>query len=158
MHRTAIGISACLLGQACRYDGASKVCAAAQALAADPRFDVVPVCPEALGGLSTPRPPHEIVRGKDGEARLLDEQGSDHTQAFLDGAHATLALLQDHGCIGAVLKARSPSCGRGYVYDGTFSGTLVEGDGVTAALLMDAGIRVITEEDLGRGGIDTLLG
>ena len=128
-------ISACLLGCRCRYDGGSKMHPAAAALAE--RHELVPVCPEQLGGLPTPRPPAE--RAGD---RVLTAAGGDVTEQYRRGAEEALRLCRLTGCDAAVLKERSPSCGCGAVYDGTFSGTLTDGDGVTAALLKAAGIPV----------------
>ena len=133
-------VSACLLGCACRYDGGSKPCAAMQRLAE--QHELIPVCPEQLGGLPTPRPPAEI-RGK----RVVNRDGADVTDAYQKGAAETLRLCRLLHADGAVLKARSPSCGKGQVYDGTFSGVLVHGDGVTARLLLAHGIPVWTEAE-----------
>lgn len=131
-------ISACLLGCRCRYDGASKAHPLAATLAE--RHQLVPVCPEQLGGLSTPRPPAER-RGD----RVITETGTDVTTQYRRGAEGALALCRLLGCQAAVLKERSPSCGHGQIYDGTFSGTLTAGDGVTAALLTAYGIPVYGE-------------
>ena len=131
-------ISACLLGCACRYDGASKPHPAAVTLAA--RHQLVPVCPEQLGGLPTPRPPAERV----GE-RVLTQTGGDVTDNYRRGADQTMLLCKLNGCEAAVLKEKSPSCGCGAVYDGTFTGTLTAGDGVTAEVLKAAGIPVYGE-------------
>ena len=130
-------ISACLLGVCCRYDGASKPHPLAAALAE--RHTLVPVCPEQLGGLPTPRPPAERRDG-----RVVTQSG-DVTEQYRRGAEETLKLCKLLGCQAAVLKERSPSCGRGEVYDGTFTGTLTAGDGVTAALLEEHGIPVYGE-------------
>ena len=130
-------ISACLLGACCRYDGASKAHPLAALLAE--RHTLVPVCPEQLGGLPTPRPPAERRGG-----RVVTQSG-DVTEQYLRGAEETLELCKLLGCEAAVLKERSPSCGRGQVYDGTFSGTLTAGDGVTAELLAAHGILVYGE-------------
>ena len=130
-------VSACLLGCPCRYDGASKPCPAVLALAE--RHELVPVCPEQLGGLPTPRPPAERR-----EDRVVTQSG-DVTEQYRRGAEETLKLCKLLGCEAAVLKERSPSCGHGQVYDGTFSGTLTAGDGVTAALLAAHGIPVYGE-------------
>lgn len=140
LDRTPILVSACLLGCPCRYDGAGKADARLLALAKKRRL--VPVCPEQLGGLSTPRPSAERV----GE-RVITREGEDVTAAFFRGAEQTLQIARQFGCKTAILKARSPSCGSGQIYDGTFSGTLVPGSGVTAALLRQNGIAVRTEED-----------
>lgn len=134
-------ISACLLGTPCRYDGKSKRHALIDALAE--KHELVPVCPEVLGGLPTPRTPSERI----GDAVLM-QSGRDVTENYRAGAQAALALAREHGCTLAVLKARSPSCGSGEIYDGTFSRTLTARDGVTAELLKDHGIRVFTEEEI----------
>lgn len=150
-----IAVSACLLGEECRYDGRSKPCARVQELAAD-GHELVPVCPEVAGGLPTPRTPCEIVRapwmkGKKAHAAnerswaILDAGGADRTAAYARGAQAELARAKEAGCELAILKAKSPSCGSGEVYDGTFSGTLVPGWGIAAAAFRDAGITVIDE-------------
>ena len=133
-------ISACLLGACCRYDGASKAPPLAALLAE--RHTLVPVCPEQLGGLPTPRPPAERRGG-----RVVTQSG-DVTEQYLRGAEETLKLCKLLGCEAAVLKERSPSCGRGQVYDGTFSGTLTAGDGVTAELLAAHGILVYGESQI----------
>ena len=133
-------ISACLLGACCRYDGASKAHPLAALLAE--RNTLVPVCPEQLGGLPTPRPPAERRGG-----RVVTQSG-DVTEQYLRGAEETLKLCKLLGCEAVVLKERSPSCGRGQVYDGTFSGTLTAGDGVTAELLAAHGILVYGESQI----------
>ena len=134
-------VSACLLGCACRYDGQSKPNPLAQELAK--RGLAVPVCPEQLGGLPTPRNPSER-RGD----RVVMCTGEDVTEQYRRGAACALRLYQLLGCKAAVLKERSPSCGCGAVYDGTFTGTLTAGDGVTAALLRAHGIRVLGESQV----------
>lgn len=138
--RTPILVSACLLGVCCRYDGGSKPADAVLALAE--RFHLVPVCPEQLGGLPTPRPAHELVAG-----RIISEHGVDATAAFHRGAEEALRIARITGCRRAILKARSPSCGAGEIYDGTFSGALVPGDGILVHKLKQDGIAVGTEED-----------
>ena len=119
-------VSACLLGTPCRYDGKSKADARVQALMG--KYEIVPVCPEQLGGLPTPRVPSER-RGE----RV---------------AEAALALCQQNGCEAAVLKEKSPSCGCGQIYDGTFSRRLIAGDGVTAEALKAHGITIYGESDV----------
>lgn len=133
-------ISTCLLGVCCRYDGASKAHPLAAELAK--RHTLVPVCPEQLGGLATPRPPAER-RGD----RVVTREG-DVTDQYRRGAEETLMLCQLLACEAAVLKERSPSCGHGVIYDGTFSGTLTPGDGVTAELLTAHGIPVYGESQI----------
>ena len=130
-------VSACLAGYRCRYDGKTVPDDAIVDLVRT--GNAIPVCPEILGGLPCPRVPSE--RTADGE-RVVTKEGADVTEAFRRGADETLRLAQRYGCTRAILKARSPSCGKGTVYDGTFSGTLREGDGVTAELLMKHGITV----------------
>ena len=133
-------VSACLLGCACRYDGASKPHPAILRLARERA--VIPVCPEQLGGLPTPRPPAE----RQGE-QVVTEQGTDVTVQYQKGAEEALRLARLFGCETAVLKERSPSCGSDGVYDGTFSRTLRSGMGVTAELLVKNGIRVYGESE-----------
>ena len=135
-------VSACLLGCPCRYDGASKPHPAVLALAE--RHALVPVCPEQLGGLPTPRPPAERRRD-----RVMTEAGADVTAQYRRGAEAALALARTLRCQAAVLKERSPSCGHGAIYDGTFTRALTAGDGVTAALLSANGIPVYGESRAG---------
>jgi uncharacterized protein YbbK (DUF523 family) len=132
-------VSACLAGEKCRYNGEAFYCASVAALVA--AGQAITVCPEVLGGLPTPRPPAEIVAG-----RVLTRGGADVTEQFHCGALMGLGLACQAGCSSAVLKARSPSCGVGQVYDGSFSGRLIAGDGIFAAMLKAAGIRVITED------------
>src|SRR5688572_2979638 len=144
-------VSACLAGRACRYDGGSNPDDAIGRLVAEGR--AVLVCPEEDGGLGTPRPPAEIVGGDghdvlDGKARVVTNQGVDVTAEYVRGAELALAAAQDAGVTRAVLKARSPSCGRGCVYDGSFTRTPIEGDGVTAALLQRNGVEVLTDEEV----------
>ena len=131
-------VSACLLGCACRYDGQSKPNPLAQELAR--RGLAVPVCPEQLGGLPTPRAPSE----RQGE-RVVSSLGADVTAQYRRGAEEALRLAELYGCTTAVLKERSPSCGSGMVYDGTFTGVLTAGEGVTAELLRAQGIPVYGE-------------
>lgn len=133
-------VSACLLGVRCRYCGDACPGEGVKSLA--DRFGLIPVCPEQLGGLPTPRPPAEIRNG-----RVVTASGSDVTQAYRKGAQETLNLAKLFGCRYAVLKSRSPSCGAGCIYDGTFSGTLTRGDGIAAELLLQAGITVLNEEN-----------
>jgi uncharacterized protein YbbK (DUF523 family) len=145
-------VSACLLGICTRYDGGCcpiprLIQLAAQGLA-------VPVCPEVAGGLPVPRPPAEIVGGDgqavlDGQARVLTIEGEDVTEAFLAGARQALEAAQRLGIRQAVLKDDSPSCGCGRIYNGTFSGRMVSGKGVTAVLLQRNGITVLSEEERG---------
>ena len=133
--------SACLLGIKCRYDGKSKPNKKVLELAK--KEILIPVCPEQLGGLSTPREPAE-QKGK----KVITKSGKDVTKNFVRGAKQVLKIAKLFGIKEAILKQRNPSCGCGQVYDGTFTGTIIEGDGVTASLLKKHGIKVISEEDL----------
>ena len=133
-------ISACLLGVACRYDGASRPLDADTLEKLKERYALIPVCPEILGGLPTPRLPAE--RGYDG---VHNAHGENVTAQFFRGAAETLRLAVFFGCKKALLKARSPSCGSGEVYDGFFTGTLRAGDGVTAETLKANGVAVYGE-------------
>ncbi|MEA4952063.1 DUF523 domain-containing protein [Aminivibrio sp.] len=135
-------VSACLLGVNCRYDGGGALNNSVLALME--RHELIPVCPELLGGLPTPREPAEISVG-----RVRTISGIDVTEQYGRGAAESLRLALLFGCSAALLKERSPSCGAGMVYDGTFSGKLVPGDGFTARLLRSRGIRVIPESGIG---------
>ncbi|MGQ9779516.1 MAG: DUF523 domain-containing protein [Bacillota bacterium] len=149
-------VSACLLGHACRYDGGH--CRHEGVLRLLAGREIVPVCPEALGGLAIPRPPAEIVGGDGqdvlaGRARVVDQTGKDVTEAFRRGAEAVLACAVSCGAKAAVLKERSPSCGVRCIYDGSFARRLRPGLGVTTALLTAYGMMVASEEELaGEGG------
>ena len=134
-------VSACLAGYRCRYDG--KVNPDPQIVDLVKNGKAVPVCPEMMGGLPCPRVPAE--RTADGR-RVVMRDGTDVTEAFMRGASETLRIAELYGCDRAILKARSPSCGKGTVYDGTFSGTLKTGNGVTAELLMQHGVAVESKE------------
>lgn len=134
-------ISACLLGLRCRYDGESKPVMPIVALME--QYHLIPVCPEQLGGLPTPRAPAE----RQGAA-VRTNAGVDVTGQYLRGAEQTLQLARLYGCKLALLKERSPSCGHGSIYDGSFSGRLSPGDGVTAALLRENGITVYGESEI----------
>ena len=140
-HASPILASACLLGEPCRYDGKAQPCAAVQALG-DKR-ELVPVCPEQLGGLPTPRTPSEIQP----DGRVVDRDGIDRSEEFRKGAREALRIAREHGCTCAVLKSRSPSCGVRNIYDGTFTGTTVTGRGVTATMLGNAGLTLYDEND-----------
>ncbi len=140
----AILVSACLLGTPCRYDGKSKPVAAVQAL--EQQFRIIPICPEVMGGLPTPRIPSEICG-----ACVKMRDGRDVTDNYRRGAEEALRLARESGATVAILKEKSPSCGRGMVYDGTFTGALVPGDGICAALLLENGIQVLTERDIENG-------
>ena len=141
-------VSGCLAGLSCRYDGGSNPCPEVVRLVAAGL--AVPVCPESLSGLPVPRPPCEQVpaREADDEVRVLSRTGEDVTRAFTCGAERALAAALATGCREAILKARSPSCGVGQVYDGSFSHTLRPGDGLWAQRLRAAGFTLWTEDAL----------
>ncbi|WP_232666344.1 DUF523 domain-containing protein [Pseudonocardia sp. TRM90224] len=138
-------VSACLAGMHCRYDGQSRT--NAEVVAAVDAGTAVPACPEMLGGLTTPRQPAEIVGGDgddvlDGIATVRTDDGEDVTAQYVVGARRALAIATAVGAEHATLHQRSPSCGCGQRYDGTFTGSVTAGAGVTAALLRRNGITV----------------
>lgn len=134
-------VSACLAGIQCNYKGEAKPCSKVIDLIR--KGKAVPVCPEQLGGMSTPRESAE-QRGD----KIVTVDGQDVSDKFMFGAREGLKIARLFGCKKAILKARSPSCGVGKVYDGTFTKNLVVGDGVFVKLLKDNGIDVISEDDL----------
>ncbi len=132
-------ISACLLGEPCRYDGKSKPIEQVEAL--QKRYQLLPICPECMGGLPTPRPPAELQQ----DGRVVNCEGRDVTEQYRRGAEIAWRIARQEGCALALLKEKSPSCGCGEIYDGSFSGRLIPGDGVAAALLQKHGIAVYGE-------------
>jgi len=136
-------VSACLLGIRCKYDGGHNLDPKVTSLMKDPEICLIPVCPEQLGGLPTPRDPSECLGGK-----VVQSTGNDVTDAFEKGAEEALRVAKLYGCETAILKARSPSCGFGQIYDGTFTRTLTAGMGKTAEKLACAGIQILTERTL----------
>ena len=141
MKKPTLLVSACLLGVCCRYDGESKP--NADVIALRDRYTLIPICPEVDGGLPTPRTPSERVGD-----RVLMRDGKDVTDNYFAGARMALDRAESFSCVGAVLKARSPSCGSGRIYDGSFSGKLTDRDGVAAEVLKKKGIAVYTEEEI----------
>lgn len=131
-------ISACLLGENCKYSGGNNYCAAVEQLRE--RYELIPVCPEQDGGLPTPRIPSERLGN-----RVVNKAGEDVTHQFRAGATLALETALAKGCTMALLKERSPSCGCGEIYDGSFTGTIVPGDGITAALLKQHHIVILGE-------------
>ena len=132
-------VSACLAGVNCKYNGKNNYCQKVVDLVKEGK--AIPVCPEQLGGLTTPREPAE-----GGGNKIVNNKGEDVTKQFTRGAEEGLKIAKMVGCKEAVLKAKSPSCGCGKIYDGTFTDTLINGDGVFAKILKQHGIRVKTEE------------
>ncbi len=133
-------VSACLLGLSCRYDGKKKADERVKKLLEREDIALIPMCPEQLGGMTTPREPSERTAGG-----VRNREGEDVTSCYRRGAEEALKLARLYHCSRAVLKERSPSCGCGQIYDGSFTKTLTEGDGVTAELLKRSGIQVLGE-------------
>jgi len=134
-------ISACLLGENCKYSGGNNYTPLVEEL--KKRYELIGVCPERDGGLPIPHPAAER-RGE----RVMDNTGADVTAEFARGAEIALEAALSHGANKAVLKERSPSCGHGFIYDGTFTGTLVPGSGVAAQLLAKNGIEILGESEI----------
>ena len=134
-------VSACLLGIGCRYDGKQKADPAVLKLAE--KYNLIPVCPEIFGGLPTPRTPSDRIGD-----RVMMKDGTDVTDNYKRGALEAYELCRIYGITTAVLKERSPSCGSGEIYDGSFTGALTDRDGVTAEYLKSCGIRVLGESEI----------
>ena len=134
-------VSNCLLGINCRYKGDN--CKNEKVLEFLKDKEVIGICPEQAGGLPTPRDPSEIVKDK-----VVSKAGKDVTAEYKKGAKMALKLAQDNKVDLVLFKAKSPSCGCGLIYDGTFSGNKIPGNGIASQLLLDNGFKVITEEDL----------
>ncbi|MGV8936154.1 MAG: DUF523 domain-containing protein [Allorhizobium sp.] len=147
-------ISACLLGQPVRYDGRGKPLAHPAIARWRQQGLLVSFCPEQAGGLPTPRPPAEIENGfvgadvLQGRARVMENTGADVTAAFIAGGEKAVAFAREHGCAYALLIDGSPSCGSGFLYDGSFSGQRHDGAGVTATLLAQSGIAVFSDRQI----------
>lgn len=139
-------VSACLLGMRVRYDGKSKPCEAVLRLMEE--HELIPVCAEVFGGLPTPRVPAERA----GE-RVVTRDGRDVTEEYARGAEEIARLAQMYRCTHAILKEKSPSCGKGRVYDGSFTGTLCDGNGICASLLLANGIDVLGETEVQEGAL-----
>lgn len=139
-------VSACLAGVNCRYDGKNSenkvICELVKVGKA------IAICPEQLAGLSTPRISCEIVIDKSGNKQVISKDGQNLTERFANGAEKTLDIAKIIGIKKAILKSKSPSCGNEFIYDGTFSGKLIKGTGLTAEILMKNGIKVYSENDL----------
>lgn len=130
-------VSMCLLGINCKYNGENNL--SEEVLEYIKDKEVYPICPEIMGGLKTPRNPSEIRKNK-----VINNIGEDVTQQYIKGAEETLKIAKLFNIKKAILKAKSPSCGNGKIYDGTFTSTLIKGDGITTKLLKENGIEVIT--------------
>lgn len=138
-------VSACLAGIRCRYDGTSFPVPEIIKLVESGK--AIPFCPEELGGLSTPRDACEL-QNINGLIKVTGRSGEDYTGEFIRGAELSLKLANDNGIKKSILKARSPSCGYREIYDGTFSGRRIRGNGITAGLLSENGIEVFSEESM----------
>ena len=134
-------VSACLLGCNCKYNGGNNYCEKLEKL--KEQYNIIDICPEVLGGLPTPRVPSEIIGDK-----VINKEGLDVTNNYNTGALLALEKVLNNNCELAILKAKSPSCGSGKIYDGTFTSTLVDGDGVTTRLFKQHNIKVYTEEEI----------
>lgn len=134
-------VSACLLGENCKYNGGNNKCD--EILELEEKHRLIPICPECFAGLTIPRVPSEIKGDK-----VFSKNGDDLTEKFKDGAEKALYVAQEAGCQIAILKERSPSCGFGKIYDGSFSGKVIDGNGIAAQLLYDNGIRIFGESQL----------
>lgn len=146
-----IFVSSCLMGEKCRYDGKSKPCRKVIDYVKDK--EILKVCPECLGDLAIPRIPSEIVGGDgldviEGKVKVLNKDWDDVTRNFLDGARRVVELAEQFKPNLIIFKEKSPSCGRRKINDGSFTGKIVPGCGVTTALLKKNGFGVITEEDV----------
>lgn len=141
MEKENIIVSACLLGENCKYNGKNNYCQKVVDL--KKKYNLITICPEVDGGLPIPRIPSEIVNDK-----VINESGIDVTNEYNLGAKKALDKALDNNVKKAILKAKSPSCGCGYIYDGSFTHTLIKGDGVTTKLFKENNIKVLTEEDL----------
>lgn len=144
-------VSACLVGIDCKYNGGNNSNNRVLEYIKDKEY--ILVCPEQLGGLSTPRIPSEIVDGDgvdviDNKSIVIDKEGKDVTQNFIKGAYETLKIARLYNCNEALLKSKSPSCGNSKIYNGKFRGELTNGIGVTTALLSKYGIKVINENEI----------
>lgn len=143
-------VSACLLGVNCKYDGSNNNVQKLEQLIK--KYNLVPICPEQLGGLSTPRCASEICSGTGKEvlkgiSRVISKDRKDVSQEFVKGAVEVLDIAKKYNCKIAILKQRSPSCGSGLIYDGSFNSNIVEGNGVCSQLLIDNGVKVVSEEN-----------
>lgn len=141
-------VSACLLGQHVRYDGGHAQLSDSELLTRlHTKFKVIPFCPEMLGGLPTPRPAAEI-KHQGNRIEIVDCDGESYTAAFIAGAQKAANIARQHQVTRVLLKSKSPSCGRGLVYDGSFTGQLREGDGMTVQYLQDMGVQVYHEGEI----------
>ncbi len=148
LNKEALLVSACLLGQKVRYDGEHSQLADTDLLTQlRVKFTVISICPEMLGGLPTPRPPAEIQQ-QDNGIQVIDCNGKSETAAFIAGAKKACDLVRQHKVARALLKSKSPSCGRRLIYDGSFTGQLRKGDGVTVQYLREMNVQIYHEGEV----------
>jgi uncharacterized protein YbbK (DUF523 family) len=140
MKKEKLLISACLMGENVKYNGKNNLMDLRKI---KEQYELIPFCPEVAGGLPTPRSPSEIVSHH--PLKLINKEGIEVTNEFIKGAKEALALVKKEKIKKALLKANSPSCSSSLVYDGSFSGTLLQGDGVTTALLRKIGVEIFDE-------------
>ena len=133
-----IAVSSCLLGINCKYNGKSNY--NEDIIKLKEKYEIIPICPEVLGGLPTPRIPSEIINNK-----VINQEGTDVTLEYVTGANKALQILKENNIKIAILKTKSPSCGKGEIYDGSFSHTIIEGNGITAKLFLENDILVLNE-------------
>lgn len=141
MNKPNIVVSACLLGHNCKYNGGNNYCSKIEKL--KEQYNIIDICPEVLGGLSTPRVPSEIIGNE-----VINKEGLNVTDNYNKGAKIALEKAIKNNCKVAILKAKSPSCGCGEIYDGSFTSTLIDGDGITTKLFKQHNIKVYTEEEI----------
>ena len=134
-------ISACLVGINCKYNGKNNLNEELKKLVDEGK--AIPICPEQMGGLPTPRVPSEIIKNESGNIRVITKDGRDVTKEYKQGATRALKIAKALNINRAILKLKSPSCGCGKIYDGTFSGKLIDGNGITTQLFLENGIEVI---------------
>ena len=141
MKKEKILVSACFLHEGYKYSGGANI--NNKIIKLQEKYDFILICPEVFGGLPTPRAASEIVGDK-----VINKEGKDVTKNFIVGANKALELAKTNGCSKAILKEKSPSCGKGYIYDGSFSHKVIEGNGIAAKLLIENGITVYNEDEL----------
>lgn len=141
INKENVVVSACLLGHNCKYNGGNNYCEKLEKL--KEKYNFIDICPEVLGGLPTPRVPSEVMGNK-----VINKEGQDVTENYNRGAYLALEKALINNCFLAILKAKSPSCGCGKIYDGSFSNTLIDGDGITTRIFKEKNIKVITEEEI----------
>ncbi|TCK93233.1 uncharacterized protein YbbK (DUF523 family) [Natranaerovirga hydrolytica] len=141
-------VSACLAGINCRYNGSHTKNDYVLKLVKEGK--AIPICPEVIAGLKTPRTPCEIVIDGHNNKKVVDKEGNDFTKEFYDGAYKTLEVAKTLNVKEVILQSKSPSCGYGWIYDGTFTNNLIKSNGLTAQLLLDNGIKVFTEKNINK--------